>query len=89
MAPRDEEYVSGAEFDSDLGEEDVSDDSDDFRALPKLPSGQRTALAEHARNTETSRVSKRARKNPQETGGYSWEAAYQRCLLYTSDAADE
>lgn len=78
MAPRDEEYVSGAEFDSDLGEEDVSDDSDDFRALPKLPSGQRTALAEHARNIETSRVSKRARKNPQETGGYSWEAAYQR-----------
>ncbi|WFD33224.1 hypothetical protein MCUN1_000037 [Malassezia cuniculi] len=78
MPPRDEEYVSGAEFDSDLGEEDVSDDSDDFHSLPTLSAGTRASVAERVRQREAPRSAKRARKGAQEAGGYSWEAAYKR-----------
>lgn len=49
MPPRDEEYVESAAIDDESidGEEDVSDDSDEYHALPSLPSMPvRTALAE-------------------------------------------
>lgn len=48
MAPRDDEYVDGAEFDDDIEEaDDVSDDSDEFHALPSLPSASvRATLAD-------------------------------------------
>ena len=39
MPPRDEEYVESAAIDDESidGEEDVSDDSDEYHALPSLP----------------------------------------------------
>lgn len=76
MPPLDEEYVSNGEFDSDIGAEDVSDESDEFSSFNRLPSSSRASLVERT-SARDARPSKRARKNPQEAG-YSWETAYQR-----------
>ncbi|PKI83797.1 hypothetical protein MVES_001893 [Malassezia vespertilionis] len=80
---RREEYVDGAEFDdSDELVEGHSEDSDEYEALPVLPSAPlRSALAEKTRRAPQD-DRKLQRKEPEKRAGvqngYSWEAAYQR-----------
>ncbi|KAL4402186.1 transcription factor TFIIH holo complex protein [Malassezia pachydermatis] len=92
MSRRDEEYVDGAEFDdSDELVEEQSDDSDEFDALPSLPTAARQTLAERvsakrkaadaaadAQAKATSTAPKPKRSALQKNAAYSWEAAYQR-----------
>lgn len=87
MRRREEDYVDGAEFDdSDEPIEELSDDSDEYEALPSLPSAPlRSVLAEQSatkRKGSPERPSRakaaRTDKRPLDSGGYSWEAAYQR-----------
>lgn len=87
MRRREDDYVDGAEFDdSDEPIEELSDDSDEYEGLPSLPSAPlRSVIAEKSaakRKQEQEQVgqskSARTSKRPLESGGYSWEAAYQR-----------
>lgn len=80
--------MDGAEFDdSDEPVEELSDDSDDYEGLPSLPSAPlRSVIAEKAANRgksapqekKNSGAARAGDKGGLESGGYSWEAAYQR-----------
>ncbi|WFD44051.1 hypothetical protein MPSI1_002716 [Malassezia psittaci] len=87
MRRREEDYVDGAELDdSDEAIEEHSDDSNEYEELPHLPSAPlRSILAERSaskrkRNPDPSAQSKSAKSAQRSlaSGGYSWEAAYQR-----------
>lgn len=86
---RDEDFVDGAEFDdSDEPIVEESDDSDEYKTLPSLPSAPlRQALAEKSSSKRKARFAPDARRKTarsEKSSGlhkapaYSWESAYQR-----------
>ncbi|WFD31614.1 hypothetical protein MSPP1_002653 [Malassezia sp. CBS 17886] len=95
MVRRDDDYVDGAEFDEsgDDAMEQRSDDSDEYQALPLLPSlASRPALVDKlsgakrktpadggAAQVRDARGARDKQPRPMaKSAGYSWEAAYQR-----------